>query len=376
MSTANQQTLAELGASDRPLILEKRSYVPWASRFMRFLENKKKEGELIRDLIFKGIPNDINNSVDACLDAQTMWARIRRLMQGSDIKNQAVIQDGYMDIQSKNVGYAGNGNMDAGRKNKNQATNARNGLLQSIEEYDQDVQRNPRTESTPRKSNIQCYNYNEKGHYAGECPKPRVRDAKYFREQMLLATKYEAGVHLDEEENDFMLDNAYGDNTLEELNAAVIMMALIQPTDDKSDAKPTYDAEFISEVNTSQVDMINGLLSKSDNEKCHNKKLETIIHTSADDQINSDIIFDDPYVDNNSGQDEHETNAHHQSLHDFKSLIINVQVEAEKQRKMNIELKRQKVLLQRELETCKERVKEFENKPEQALGYKEAYEKL
>ncbi|GKA08378.1 hypothetical protein Tco_0687709 [Tanacetum coccineum] len=64
---------------------------------------------------------------------------------------------------------------------------------------------------------------------------------------MLLATKDEAGVHLDEEENDFMLDNAYGNNTLEELYAAVIMMARIQPTDEKSDAKPTYDVELLSE---------------------------------------------------------------------------------------------------------------------------------
>ncbi|GJU61364.1 hypothetical protein Tco_1243199 [Tanacetum coccineum] len=99
---------------------------------------------------------------------------------------------------------------------------------------------------------------------------------------MLLATKDEAGVHLDEEENDFMLDNAYGNNTLEELYAAVIMMARIQPTDEK---------------------------------------------TNCD----SIIIFDDPY---------------------------------------------QQALLQRELETCKELVKELENKPEQPLGYKEAYEVL
>ncbi|GJY16679.1 retrovirus-related pol polyprotein from transposon TNT 1-94 [Tanacetum coccineum] len=161
------------------------------------------------------------------------------------------------------------------------------------------------------------YNCNEKGHYECECPKPRVHDAKYSREQIILATKDEAGVHLDEEENDFMLDNAYGDNTLEELNAKVIMMARIQPTNDKYYAKPTYD-EFICE------------------------KLETIIHTSVDDQIDSDIIFDDLYVDNNSGQAEHDTNAHDQSLHDFESLIINVQVEAEKQCKMNIELIKQK----------------------------------
>ncbi|GJS60788.1 hypothetical protein Tco_0655572 [Tanacetum coccineum] len=86
-----------------------------------------------------------------------------------------------------------------------------------------------------------------KGHYARECPIPRVCDGKYFMEQMLLATKYEAGVHLDEEENDFVLDNAYGDNTFQELNTTVIMMAHIQPTDDKSNVEPTYGVEFISE---------------------------------------------------------------------------------------------------------------------------------
>ncbi|GKC23779.1 retrovirus-related pol polyprotein from transposon TNT 1-94 [Tanacetum coccineum] len=290
--------------------------------------------------------------------------------------NQAVIQDGCVDIQSKNVGYVGNGNRNAGRTNRNQATNAGNGLVQSIEEYDQNVQRIPRTQSTLGKTNVQCYNCNGKGHYARECPKPRVRDANVFKEQMLLVTKDEAGVHLDEEENDFMLDNAYGDNALEELNAAVIMMARIQPTDDKSDAELAYDAEFINEVNALQFDMINGLLSKSDNEQHHHEKLKTIIHTSADEQIDSDIIFDDLYVDNNSRQAEHDTNAHDQCLHDFESLIDNVQVEAENQRTMNIELKKQKQLLQRELETCKERVKEFENKPGQFLNYKEAYEEL
>nr|GEU41891.1 hypothetical protein [Tanacetum cinerariifolium] len=64
---------------------------------------------------------------------------------------------------------------------------------------------------------------------------------------MLLAAKDKAGVNLDAKENDIMLMNAYYDDQLEELNALVIMMARIQPTDDKFDAKPTYDAELISE---------------------------------------------------------------------------------------------------------------------------------
>ncbi|GKF68351.1 hypothetical protein Tco_0198030, partial [Tanacetum coccineum] len=117
----------------------------------------------------------------------------------SNTKNQDVINDGRVDIQTKNAGYSRNGNRNVGRQNRNQAANARNGQVQQIDE----------------------------SHYARYCPKPKVRDAKYFREQMLLAMKDEAGGILNDEENDFMLDNAYRDETFEELIAAVIMMARI-----------------------------------------------------------------------------------------------------------------------------------------------------
>ncbi|GJW23313.1 integrase, catalytic region, zinc finger, CCHC-type containing protein [Tanacetum coccineum] len=92
------------------------------------------------------------------------------------------------------------------------------------DESNQIIQCVPRTESTPGKANVQCYNCNEKGHYACECQKPKVRDAKYFREQMLLAMKDEAGSNLSNEENDFMLDTSYRED-LEELTAAVMLMA-------------------------------------------------------------------------------------------------------------------------------------------------------
>ncbi|GKB86405.1 hypothetical protein Tco_0958677 [Tanacetum coccineum] len=43
-----------------------------------------------------------------------------RLRTSSNTRNQAVIQDGRVDIQRKNVGYAGNGNNNARRTNMNQ----------------------------------------------------------------------------------------------------------------------------------------------------------------------------------------------------------------------------------------------------------------
>ncbi|GJR87543.1 integrase, catalytic region, zinc finger, CCHC-type containing protein [Tanacetum coccineum] len=88
-----------------------------------------------------------------------------RLCTSSNTRNQAVIQDGSIDIQSKNVSYAGNG-----------------------------------------KENVQCYKCNAKGHYSRNCPKLKVRDGKYFRKQMLQAMKDKDGGNLNDEENNFMLD--------------------------------------------------------------------------------------------------------------------------------------------------------------------------
>nr|GEX50360.1 hypothetical protein [Tanacetum cinerariifolium] len=111
---------------------------------------------------------------------------------------------------------------------------------------------------------------------------------------MLLEMKDKAGGKLNEEENDFMLYNHYGDNSLEEPNSAVISMARIQPTDDKADAEPISDADAL----------------------------------------------------------------------------------AKNQRSLNNEVKKQKALLQKELETCKERVKTLEKQQVKSWNYKEAYEDL
>ncbi|GJS34745.1 hypothetical protein Tco_0533127 [Tanacetum coccineum] len=129
MSTSKtyQQSLADAGSETRPPMLERGSYIPWASRFRRYINQKRKnrkclnkaleEGpyqfemfipnnstvpklqtaeDLQRDallhydaemelmnLILLSIPNDIYNSVDACTSAKDMWKRVERLMRGT-----------------------------------------------------------------------------------------------------------------------------------------------------------------------------------------------------------------------------------------------------------------------------------------------------
>ncbi|GKC39587.1 putative ribonuclease H-like domain-containing protein, partial [Tanacetum coccineum] len=284
-----------------------------------------------------------------------------RLRTSSNTRNQAVIQDGQVDIQTKNAGYGGNGNKNVGRQSRNQAFNAGNGN----DDSNQIIQCVSRTKLIPGKANVQCYNCNKKGHYARDYQKPRVRDAMYFREQMLLAMKDEARSNLNSEENDFMLVTSYGEDTIEELTAAVMLMARIQPADDNAETVPSYDAKAVSEVNA----------SSKDHEQMRHEKRKTIIQTFDDDQMDSNIIFDNPYVENNGGTSDHDSNDHDE-YHKIQMLAYDVQREAENQKRLNNELKKQKMLLQQEFETCKDRVKLFESKTLQCSKYKETCEEL
>nr|GFA10711.1 hypothetical protein [Tanacetum cinerariifolium] len=52
--------------------------------------------------------------------------------------------------------------------------------------------------------------------------------------------------------------------------------------------------------------------SESVHEHTNHAKIKTAINASDDDQIDSSIMFGDPYVENNGGEDEHDSNAHDQ----------------------------------------------------------------
>ncbi|GKC33400.1 retrovirus-related pol polyprotein from transposon TNT 1-94 [Tanacetum coccineum] len=96
------------------------------------------------------------------------------LRTSTNTRNQVVIQDGRVDIQTRTAGSGGYGNRNVVRFNKNQVSNGVNGNHEGV----------LRTETNANKTNVQCYNCNERGHFTRDCPKQRVRDAKYFREQI------------------------------------------------------------------------------------------------------------------------------------------------------------------------------------------------
>ncbi|GJY92734.1 hypothetical protein Tco_0508516 [Tanacetum coccineum] len=115
---------------------------------------------------------------------------------------------------------------------------------------------------------------------------------------------------------------------IEELSANICLMARIQPANNTSDAGPSYDSAFISEV-------------------------------FGDDQIDSNIIFDEPNGHVNSGSVEKDT--HVPDLYALEQLARNAYLEAEKQQLFAQKVQQQNTTLTNQLELYKERVRVLEN---------------
>ncbi|GJZ11809.1 integrase, catalytic region, zinc finger, CCHC-type containing protein [Tanacetum coccineum] len=304
-------------------MLERGSYIPWASRFRRYINRKREnrkwlnkaldegpyqfeifvpsdstvpklqiaedlqgdallhydvEMELM-NLILLSILNEIYNSVDACTTAKEIWKRVERLMRGT-IQNQVDRETRFMNEFDEFVAKPGEHFLQPERlKYVTQVCLAKRFIVDSFDDLFNYLQqfeklvnaswakklenshdplalvahtgsssRNTSSYYVIHPTSVVDYDdeYHGKGHYAKNCPKLRVRDSKYFMEQMLLAKQDEVGVILTDEHNDFLFDDASRMDEIEELSANICLMVIIQPTNNTSDAGPSYDSAFIN----------------------------------------------------------------------------------------------------------------------------------
>ncbi|GJZ39181.1 hypothetical protein Tco_0585744 [Tanacetum coccineum] len=252
-------------------------------------------------MIFLIVTDDVQtNSEDPLASAMLLLARSitqnfsnptnNRLRTSSNTRNQAIIQGDRVNIQSRNSGNTG--------RNTRRAYIQEEVVEGSNAQKDTgNVQRTLRTSSSGNTSTVQSQ-------------KPKVRDSKYFMEQMLLAKHDEAGVILTDEQNDFLFADASRMEEIEELGANICLMARIQPVNNTSDAGPSYDSAFISEVQSSSIN--------ENKEQMYPTHTKIINSTIGDDQIDSNIIFDEPNGHVNSGNLEKQQDKLDLAVNDYK----------------------------------------------------------
>ncbi|GJX89251.1 retrovirus-related pol polyprotein from transposon TNT 1-94 [Tanacetum coccineum] len=258
------------------------------------------------------------NSEDPLASAMLLLARAitqnfstptnNRLCTSSNTRNQTIIQGDRVNIQSRNSGNAGRNNRRAYVQEEIvEGSNAPNET--------RNVQRTLRTSSSGNTSTD------------------------------------EAGVILTNEQNNFLFVDASRMEEIEELSANICLMARIQPADNTSDAGPSYDSAFISEVQSSS--------NNENNEQMYQTHTKIINSTIGDDQIDSDIIFDSPNGNVNSGSVEKDT--HVPGLCALEQLARNAYQKAEKQQIFVQKVQKQNTTLTSQLESYKERVRVLEN---------------
>nr|GEV95609.1 hypothetical protein [Tanacetum cinerariifolium] len=345
------------------------------------------------NLILISIPNDIYNSVNACKTTKSMWQRVEPLMRGTvqnkvdretrfnnefnqfvaepgealvSVYNREAVQNNFEDpLTSAMILLARaitqrffnptNNRLRTSSNTGNQVIVQGDKVNIQSKNYGNDV-KNIRclyVQEEIIEANVQCYNCSEKGHYARNCPKPRVQDSKYFMEHMLLAKHDKEGVILIDEHNDFLFADALRIKEIEEL-IAKCLMAKIQPTNFDSDKGLNYDYAFLSEVQTPSTSYVNPLFAKDAQEQKYSKQSKIIYNTIGDDQIDSNIIFDAQNGDVNSGSIEYDNNV--QELYALEELARNTYKEAVKQQIIAKKVQQQNTVLTLQLEFYKKKV--------------------
>ncbi|GKC66686.1 putative ribonuclease H-like domain-containing protein [Tanacetum coccineum] len=184
MSTSNvhQQSLIDAGSETRPLMLERSSNIPWASRFRRYL-NRQRETR-------KWLNKEINEvhlakrfTEDSYDDLFDNLQQFEKLVNASRAKKFEKSHDPLVL-----VAHTGS----SSRTSSQYYVTHPSSMVDYNDNDAGNIQRTLRTASSGTVANVQCYNCSEKGLYARNCLKPRVRDSKYFMDQMLLAKQDEA----------------------------------------------------------------------------------------------------------------------------------------------------------------------------------------
>ncbi|GJY84486.1 hypothetical protein Tco_0497862 [Tanacetum coccineum] len=167
---------------------------------------------------------------------------------------------------------------------------------------------------------------------------------------ILLAKQDKAGVILTNEQNDFLFADVSWIEEIMELSANICLMARIQLANIDGSSN---DSTFLSEVQTPSTSYVNPLFAKDYQEQKYPTQPKIINKSIGDNQIDSNIIFDEPNEDVNSGSVENDNNV--QDSYELEQLARSAYKEAKKPQIIAKKVQQQNIMLTKQLELYKEK---------------------
>nr|GEU66389.1 retrotransposon protein, putative, Ty1-copia subclass [Tanacetum cinerariifolium] len=264
----------------------------------------------VMNLILLSIPNDIYNSMDSCTSAKDMWKRVE-LDTFDDLFD-------YLQQFEKLVNTSREKKLEkshdmlaliahTGSSSKNTSSYYVTHLTFMVDyddEYQQDViQTNPEDPLASTTLNSGNTGRNNRRAYVQEEVVEGSNETGNVQRNLRTSSlgntsTNEAGVILTDEQNDFLFADASRLEEIEDLGANICLMARIQPTNNTSGVRPSYDYAFISEMekleheNVSLYFQVQSLIKERYNVKIEYQKLfDSIKKTQSQTQKEIDELI-------------------------------------------------------------------------------------
>nr|GEW40250.1 hypothetical protein [Tanacetum cinerariifolium] len=348
VSTSNtrQQSLADADSETRPSMLERGSYMTWAICFRRYLNQKRENKKWLNKAIDEG-PYEFKNYTP--LDSLTPRMQTEEVLTVDDLKHYEVDRETRF-----------NNEFDQFVAEPGEAlVSIYNRFAQLINDLEQNGITFPLV-TVNTKNTRQSY-VQEKFIEGNNVQNDGGNIQRTLRTtSSRTAANDEARVTFIDEQNDFLVVDATRMEDIEELSENICLMAKIQPSNIDSDVGPSYDSTFLSEVQTLSTNYMNPLFAKDNQEQKYMKQPKIINNIIGDDQIDSNIIFDEPNVDVNSSSVEQDNNV--QASYALEQLALNAYKEAEEQQINANKVKQKNKVLTQQLELYKEKLSVVELK--------------